>query len=453
MITSLLAATLLLHVIRGGETRALDVAIGAPSDEGMPSWTIHRHLAPGSSTVKIDGIARGAWLVLVRGPEPLQRTTAKFVVAEHDTRKLDVALHPRRLRARVLAGGTPVANAELHLTNIDGQWDSFVTTDANGRIDTPLWSGGQFEAVIHRTPDAVPVIRIATLHGGDAESVIAMPDHMIRGVLTDARGNPIAGGSIVIRTSTDEGRTAGLRAKTDAHGAFAFDAVDAGTHQLRPYAPGYLLGDSMSVTIADDERAHDVRMQLSQGYTREVVVRSRNGEPAAGAEIICAAGTRIRGKAFSDEKGHALVPTPSDEPSVLYVIPSEGSLAIHRLRAPADDASNAPVEITMPAGNASLQVDAKSADGKPLPDLSFLMRFDGETIPPAVAKEGLRLRTSDDGEARIEHIPTGVYELWPYRDDDEVADLLDTLGIVSAPININVTTGENHATIRFQEKP
>jgi len=453
MITFVLAATLLLHVDRGGETRALDVAIGAPSEESMPVWTIHRQLPPGTSSVKIPDIARGAWLVLVRGPEPMQRTTAKFVVAENDTRRLDIALHPRRLRARVMAGQTPVANAEVRFNNVDDQWNGAVTTDANGRIDTTLWSGGLFEVMIHRTPNAVPVMRVATLHGGAGETIITMPDHIIRGVLTDAHGNPIANGNVVIRTSTDEGRTAGLRARTDAHGAFAFDAVDAGTHHLRPYAAGYLLGDSTSVTIPDDERIHDVRMQLSAGYQRDVVVRSGNGEPAADAEIVCATGSHVRGKAFSDDKGHALVPTPPGEPSVLYVIPREGSLAVHRLRAAVDDASNAPVEITMPAGNASLRIDAMTADGRPLPDLSFLVRFDGETIPPAVAKESLRLRTSEKGEARIEHIPPGVYELWPYRDDDEVADLLDTLGIAAAPININVTTGENRAAIRFQERP
>lgn len=453
MITFVLAATLLLHVDRGGETRALDVAIGAPSEESMPAWTIHRHLAPGTSSVRISDIARGAWLVLVRGPEPMQRTTAKIVVADGDTRKLDIALHPRRLRARVMAGQTPVANAEVHFSNVDDQWDGSVNTDAQGRIDTTLWSGGQFEVVIHRQPAAVPVIRVATLHGGDKETVITMPDHMIRGVLTDSHGNPIANGNVVIRTSTDEGHTAGLRARTDAFGAFAFDAVDAGTHQLRPYAAGYLAGEPASVTIADGERVHDVHLELSSGNQREVVVHSRNGEPAVDAAIVCATGVRVRGRAFSDARGHAVVPTPPGEPSVLYVIPREGSLAIRRLRAPADDSSNAAVDIVMPAGSASLQVDAKTADGKPMSDLSFLVRFDGETIPPAVAKEALPLRTSDKGEARIERIPPGVYELWPYRDDDEVADLLDTLGMAAAPININVTTGENRAAIRFQERP
>src|ERR1044072_375078 len=230
MITALLAATLLLHVTRGGETRALDVAIGHPSDEGQPAWTIHRHLPPNQSSLTIPDLERGAWIVLVRGPQSMQRITAKVVVAENDKRRLDVALHPRRLHARVMAGATPVANAEVHFTSLEDGWDGFATTDANGWIDTSMWSGGDVEVIIHRTPPAAPVIRIARLHGGDAVTTIDMPDHLIRGVLTDLTGAPITNGNVVIRTTTDQERTAGIRAKTDAQGRFAFDAVDAGTH-------------------------------------------------------------------------------------------------------------------------------------------------------------------------------------------------------------------------------
>jgi hypothetical protein len=453
MITALLAATLLLHVTRGGETRALDVAIGHPGDEGQPAWAIHRHLAPNQSSMTVADLDRGAWIVLVRGPEPMQRTTAKIVVAENDKRRLDIALHPQRLHARVMAGTAPVANAVVNFSSLEDGWDGFAKTDANGWIDTAMWSGGDVEVVIHRTPDAMPVIRIARLHGGDAVTTINMPDHLIRGVLTDVTGTPIANGQVVIRTTTDQERTAGIRAKADAQGRFAFDAVDAGTHRLRPFAAGYLFAEPTNVTIAEDERVHEVRLTLSPGYQRDVIVRTNHGEPVADASIVCATSTRVRGKAFTDEHGHAIVPTPPDESSVLYVIPSDGSLAIHRLSAAINETSGKPIEIVMPPASASLQVNAKTADGKPMPDLSFLMRFDGEVIPPSVAKDGLLLRTSDHGEARLEHIPPGVYELWPYRDDDDVADLLETIGVAAAPININVTTGENRAAIRFQPRP
>jgi hypothetical protein len=78
-------------------------------------------------------------------------------------------------------------------------------------------------------------------------------------------------------------------------------------------------------------------------------------------------------------------------------------------------------------------------------------------LPPAVAVElrrqqGSNLQTDAGGTTRLAHIPTGTYEFWPYRTPEEVEALLVSSIAVEAPITVNVVTGENKATVRFQSR-
>jgi len=450
-ITLLPGATLRVHVERGVETRPLDLAIGLAGDEDEEArWVVHRHLDAGVSDATIPGLGRGAWIVLVRGPEPLQRATVKTVVAEKDTRSVEFALKRRRLRARILAGKTPVKNTEVRFGNLDERWDGTAKTDANGIIDTPLWDGGTFEVAVNRVPGATAVVRIVELRGG--EMTIAIPDRTIRGTVTDPHGQPIGGATVHLGTTTDDGRHASLRARTNARGEFAFDGVGNGEQELRVFSPSYLVEEPMHIT------ANDVHLILTEGYPREVVVTTRDGAAIAGAEVLCLTGAQLRARTLTDDHGRATIATPPREPSVLYVVPREGSLAIHRLRAPIDETSTAPVAIVVPRATASLRIDALSTSGDPIRELALLMRINGETIPPVVADtltkmQGLSLYTAADGSARLDPIVPGTYEFWPYNSAEEIDALLESIGLAAAPINVNVITGENRATVRFQPRP
>jgi hypothetical protein len=173
--------------------------------------------------------------------------------------------------------------------------------------------------------------------------------------------------------------------------------------------------------------------------------------------VLCLTDTTLRSRTLTGDDGRATVPTPSNEPGVLYIVPREGSLVVHRLRAPVDDPSTSPVAITVPAATASLRVDALTTKGDPIDGLSFLMRINGETIPPLVAEtmakvQGVSFTTVRDGAARFDAVAPGVYELWPYNNEEEVGALLESMGLAAAPINVNVTTGENRAAVRFQPR-
>jgi hypothetical protein len=114
------------------------------------------------------------------------------------------------------------------------------------------------------------------------------------------------------------------------------------------------------------------------------------------------------------------------------------------------------IRIVVPAGSASLEISTRTTDDAPLPDVGFLMRYNGELIPPSVAREmhryqGIQLGTDANGTAVLHPIPPGTYELWPYRTEEEAAAILEVA--TAAPINVNVITGPNKATVRFRKRP
>jgi hypothetical protein len=212
------------------------------------------------------------------------------------------------------------------------------------------------------------------------------------------------------------------------------------------------------VTIAPDELMHLADITVDEGFARDLVVTWSDGSPAKGAEIVCLSGARLRAKSYTDGEGRAAIATPRDRDAILYVLPREGSFAVQRLRAPIDEVSTGALKVTISRATASLELSALTTAGTPIDDVAFLMRVNGELIPPPIVREiersgGLALHTGKDGRANLEHLSPGVYEFWPYRTDDELAGLIETAGVIAAPININVTTGENRAAIRFQPRP
>lgn len=443
------AATLRVHLLRPHDAaEPLDLAVGLPRDDDTPRWIVHRHVDGRTNDLTIPNLGRGAYVVFARGASPMERATVKAIVVEGAIRDVDVGLAPRRLRLRVTRNGEPLENTEVHLGNLDAHWDATVVTNEKGEVDTPMWDGGRFEVAVHRLKNAVAVMRMVNLdsrHG----AIIDLPSRSISGVVTDHGGTPVMGAMVILRSSVGDG-FATARMRTDQQGRFLFDGVERGAQSIHAVAGGYLLDEPLAVS--EDQ----VHITLSYGYPRNATLFWSDGTPAAGAEIVCVAGDRVRAKAFTNDRGEALIATPSKGRSVLYVIPEEGSFFVERLGEAVDDASGN-LAISIPRPTASLLINALTVDGKALLDLGFIMRLNGEIIPPVIADEiehrqGIHLSTGDDGSVRLDHISAGTYEFWPYRDQESIANILDSIGIGSAPVSVNVTPGENHATVRFQVK-
>jgi hypothetical protein len=441
-------ATVRVHLHREHGQRAVAVRVGFPGDDDRMHW-IQRRVMAGSDEVVVPDLAPGIHTVLVDGSEPLQHVTAKANVAAGDVRDIDVNLPARRSHLRVLRGDQPVASSHIQFESIEGQWQGSVATNASGWIDTPIWDfQGQFKVRLPGASSAVSIMRMQTL---TRTATIRFPNRTVEGVVVDTHDKPIAGAvATLIDTDIGEG-TGSFRARSDAQGRFAFEGVARGDQLVNVTAPGYLLRDSERFT-------DDLKVTLSQGYLRDLVIEQSDGTAVRGAEALCVTNGRVRSRAFSGIDGHVTIATPADAPSTVYVIPSDGSFAIRHVRAPMDEVSSDPVTVRLAPSTSSLRVRTLTTAGATVPNVRLLLRYDGELIPTAIAHElervsDLPFHTGREGEARFDHLPEGVYEIWPYFNEDEVNDLLDSIGAERAPISLNAAAGETEVTIRLSPRP
>lgn len=438
-----------VHLHRGRGQRAVAVRVGFPGNDDRTHW-VQRRVVAGSDDIVVTDLAPGIYAVLVEGSEPLQHVTAKANVAAGDVRNIDVSLPARRSHLRVLRGDQPVASSHIQLESIEGQWQGSVATNASGWIDTPIWDfHGQFKVRLPGASSPVPMImRLQTL---TRTATIRFPNRTVKGVVVDTHDEPIAGAvATLINTNIGEG-TGSFRARSDAQGRFVFEGVAPEDQLVNVTAPGYLLRDSERFT-------DDLKVTLSQGYPRDLVIEQSDGTAVRGAEALCVTNGRVRSRAFSGIDGHVTIATPVDAPSTVYVIPSDGSFAIRRFRAPLDEVSSDPVTVRVAPSTSSLRVRTLTTAGATVPNVKLLLRYDGELIPTPIAHElervgYLQFHTGPDGEARFDHIPEGVYEIWPYFNEDEVNDLLDSIGAARAPISLNAAAGETEVTIRLSARP
>ena len=442
-------ATVRVRLHRGRGQRATAVSVGFTGDDDRMRW-IQRRLVAGSDDIAFPDLAPGVYAVLVEGPEPLQRITAKGVVGVGDVRDIDVKLPARRSKLRVYRGDQPLASSQVQFESVEGQWQSSIATNASGWIDTPIWDfDGPFKVRLSGASSAVPMImRRQTL---TRTATIRFPNRTLKGVVVDTHDQPIPGAvATLIDTSIGEG-TGSFRAKSDAQGRFGFEGVAPGDQRVNVTAPGYLLRDSEPFT-------DDLKVTLSQGYPRDLVIEQSDGTAVRGAEVLCMTNGKARSKAVSGTDGHVTIATPVDAPSTVYVIPSDGSFAIRRFGAPLDEVSSDPVIVRVAPSTSSLRVRTLTTAGVAVPNVKLLLRYDGELIPTPIANAlarvgGLEFHTGPDGEARFDQIPEGAYEFWPYFNDDEVNDLLDSIGAERAPISLNAAAGETEVTIRLRARP
>ncbi|HEX7136305.1 MAG TPA: carboxypeptidase-like regulatory domain-containing protein [Vicinamibacterales bacterium] len=438
-------ATVRVHLHRGDGQHANALRVGLLRDDARTRWIVRRKL-DGNDDIVIPDLARGSYLLLVDGPEPLQHATAKAVVTEGDVRDVDIELPAHRSHLAVYRGERPAVNAGVKIESTDGQWQSSVTTNGDGVIDAPIWDlHGLFEVTVDAASGAVPVMRLQNLN---PTATVRLPARTVKGVVADTRGKPIQG-AIVTLVNSDIGEGKGtVRDRTDSQGRFAFEGVAPGDPLVSVAAPAYLFRD------AERLKRDDVKLTLNEGYPRDVIIEQTDGTPIAGAEVLCVVNGKMRAKTISSAGGRATIATPAEGPSTIYVLPSDGSLGIHRFHAPLDEVSSAPATIRIAPPASSLRVRTLSTRGATIPDVNFLLRYNGELIPEPVAHElertgDLQFRTGFNGEAHFGSIPTGLYEFWPYKGEEDLAALLDTVGLKEAPVVVNVTSGENDVTIRL----
>ena len=437
---SLSGATIMVHVARNGDRSPLDVRLGLARDEREPSWIGVRHLTPGRSEITFRDLGAGHYALVVEGPRPLQRVSAHAVVAADDARTLTIGIRPRPFHGHFTLGGTPLTNAEVTLHAAD--FTTSVTTDARGLVDEPLWQSGDVDLTIDSPRLGAPYLAHARLAGRLA---VDIESRVVRGVVRGTNGEPVAGAAVTLRSEGEDERVP-RRTRTGDNGEFRIDGVATGLHSLRVIASGYLRANPIELEISSGEHVENVVVDAGLSLPIEVV--ETDGKPVSGATIVCATGSTIHSTTRSDVLGRANVAAPPGADATLFVLSREGGIVAQ----PVASARR----ITIPAGSASLQIDAL-ADDAPLTGISLLVRYNGTIIPPEVARIlGAQQRTSfvtdTQGRVVLPRVAPGAYELWAYRSDEEAEALMASQSALAAPISLEVAPGKNRITVRFKAR-
>jgi hypothetical protein len=440
------AATLDVDVIRHGFTGAIQVAVAPREDGKPPEWSATKTLPAGQSSLRFDGLPAGLYVVLASGPQPLQRLSARANLgSDGTTLRLDLPTSKTELRATL--AGQPLPGAGITFTHAALRWQMEVKLGQDGRFSGELWEPGLYGASVRRHaasgPHSVDVVLAAK------PLTIDVPDRHVNGrILSD--GKPLARAFVNLRSESSES-TLTVRTQSAPDGSFEFFGVREGALTLTARVPSYLDSDEIAFELRGEPARHTVDIELVRGQPRAVRVVDTHGTAIAGATLYASCDGHVKSTSATNAEGRADVALPAGDSScAIYVLPKEGSIAISPVR------GAEPLLIRVPEGSSSLRLALKSDKGEVFSAMSLLMKIDGAVVPPAIARllgsRGFPLLTNDDGSVSLRHIPPGIYEFWPYRTAAEGQMLYETAAEFDAPISMQVLTGENDATIRFQAR-
>jgi hypothetical protein len=451
-------STLRVAVQRNVEKGPLEVALGRTQDNSTPLPLTKMRIPKGKSEALFRDLAPGNYTVTVAGAEPLQRLAVKAVLGAGDRQTIKIPLREAFVHGRVTRAGEPLVGAELVFDQVETRALASIRSGPDGRFSSAIWEQGDFDVSITGPDMAAPHTLRSKVEGFPLiELAYAVPDRRIAGRVVDEHGGAVSGATVWLRSGTvNYAPTVSVKSAED--GRFEFVGAYAGPQVLSTNVEGRLLPDDLSFAMAEGEHRREVELVAGQGFPRRVTVLQANGAPAVGATLVVATGSHLRSSSNSDLEGHAVLATPPDEESVLYVFPKEGSLLIRRFPRPLDDAkATEPLLVELPKGESTVEVATRLDDGGVMPPVKLLMRFNGELVPPEVAQEaerqqGFLLHTDGQGTATLAHVPRGLYELWPYRSEREAEAILASATGIKAPITVNAVTGENKATVTFRRR-
>jgi len=400
-----------------------------------------RHLQlPLSEPITLSNLEPGTLRLLLRGSRPLQQRAANVIINDGDNDQT-VEIAESMLTLHVLTGARPEPGASIALKNLDGKWSGTTETDDSGNAVEPLWQRGTFTAAVRTRSSASPTFDHAEFENDDRQQwTLHIPNGRIEGIVRDEAGGAIPDAAVHL-TSDNGDVTTAVHTKSDADGRFAFDGVRTGSQTLIAEADGFLPSDPAQFQLVENEELRRADLTLHRGKRMSIDIVDRRGVPIAGAALVAMLDAAMLARALSDGNGHAEVQLPVSGSPVMFVFPSTGSFAIHRVTSVDRDASA--IRINVPEPAASLELKTETTEHKPVRDVYFLVRYDGENIPPDLLMNLLPFKTGADGVGTITNLPLGLYELWPFAKATDIQD-------APAPLRIALTPGPNSATLTFR---
>lgn len=407
----------------------------------------------GQSTATIEGLDSGLYRIVLLGAGPLQRMAVPVRVTDGMSVDANVQIQPARLELEVLHAGQPYGGAEVEVIFHDGAaaWRSTVSVDEEGRKAEEIWQRGDYLAGVSAWSD------FRRLDGdGTIAWKLDIPDRIVRGRVTDAAtGQPLANASVTLEATSGEGRSS-AGARSGADGTYEFKMVRSGSYVLGAKLDGYEELWTPAAPLAEETavEARDLVMHSASGP----VVRAVNaaGIPMPSVLVFVATPSGVRAAGITRDDGRLALAIDADERGIAYVVPRSGSFGMARF-APASQSGSKDVVVTVPDGNAALEVQAASTEGDPIGGVTYMMRVDGILMPLEVRQalsryQGLSSVSDAGGRLLLSNIPPGRYEIWP------LANRADFEAITSgtpppAPVNVTVTPGHHVAKLTFKPKP
>jgi Carboxypeptidase regulatory-like domain len=436
--------------IRGtAEPLEVDLLLRNPADQ----WTEagHQTLPPETRRVRFDGLGSGVYQLRVRGPVATEQLGTKIGVGNNDIRQITIAIEPYVLTGRVTLGETELGAGHVVLKHRELQWRAAIALGADGTFRAPLWQRGTFDCYVRSPALATDYASTLELDGAPPPLKIEIPDGRITGIVRDARsGAPVEGAIVALRTSLEQ-REENVKLTTGPDGRFDFTGIKSGRHTVQILPPHHLTPEPIVFSLGGDSRLRQLDVRVDPGRAVAIVAIDEKDHPVANAKVFAVAGSKVRARATTDEDGRATVALPAGETATLFVIPEEGPFGVLPV---APDPVEGRLQVHLPRTSSSLLIRASTTSGATMPPFSLLMRYNGELVPPDVADElttlqGLQLMTDPNSEAHLENIPTGTYEFWPYRTENEAESIMASADALIAPILVNVREGENQIAVKF----
>lgn len=426
-----------------GTAQPLEVELLVRAGESEWKTVAHRALDATTRRVHFDGLEAGIYQLLIQGAQPTEQLATKIVLGSEDRRSIVIPVEPVELAGRVTYGGTGI-DGVLLLQHSEFHWRGGIAVGADGTFRAPLWQRGEYTYEIRGPALSTPFHGVVDLTS-TIDLAIDVPDGRIRGVVRQANGGgPVSRAAVLVESESM------MRTFTDAEGRFDFTGVKDGRYTVRAVSSMHLDPEPIAVHIDAANRQRELAIDLDRGRTLAVIVVDPQEAPLAGAIVFAVAGTKVCARALTDGDGHTNIAVPAGEDATLVVVPRAGSFGVYRVA----KSVNGPLDVHLPPASSSLLIRTRTSTGTEMPPFSLLMRYNGAVVPPEVADalastQGLNLAKGEGTDVRLENIPRGRYEFWPYRTPDEAEAILATANDVAAPIQVEVRAGENNVAVRF----
>lgn len=434
-----------------GPKRPLQILIGETAPQKTPRWIDERALPANEATATFAGLASGTYTLLVRGNGPLEQLATPVVLGVDDSMNATVRIEPMPVEARVVLGRQPLPKARLRLTHFEHGYKAAIDTDDAGTWRGESWQRGAWIARL-TAPSVRTAVTVETTLAAQ-NWIVKLPEISVRGqVLDAATGEPLAKARVSLESESEDS-SATVTIDTGADGRFEYRSVPAGTQTLHVRLPGYLYTVAPPFALTEDGSEKEVVVRLDRGVRKELRVVDSHEAPVARATVLAAVDDRVVSSSVTGEDGRTTVALPRED-AVLYVVPENAPFAVLRVAAGNADAR---LRVTIPRAQGMLEMATRTENGSPVADVRVLFRYNGELVPPEVARsiqraQGSQFFTDATGVATLRMLPLGVYELWPYRTDSEAEQLMASATALTAPIHLTLKTGENRVTVKFRAR-